>query len=55
MKEVLQKLLFGKARLEDAWAATRVDQPDTMILRHAGDCDEYDTLPMHLMEVPAHH
>jgi hypothetical protein len=50
MKEVLQKLL-GRARLEDAWAPTRIDQPDTLIQRHAADGDEYDTLPMHLMEL----
>jgi hypothetical protein len=31
-----------------------VDQPDTMILQRAGD-DEFDTLPMELMEVALQH
>jgi hypothetical protein len=50
MKAVLQKLFHQKARLEDAWASTRVDHADTQVLRHAADDDLCETVPMELME-----
>jgi hypothetical protein len=49
MKAVLLKLFHQKTRREDAWASTKVDQPDTQVLGHPVDEELWDTVPMELL------
>jgi hypothetical protein len=53
MKSVFLKLFQNKFFLEDAWAATRIDQPDTLVLRQ-GDDDLCETVPMELLASATH-
>jgi hypothetical protein len=54
MKAVLQKLFQVKSRLEDAWASTRIDQADTLILGRPGDEDLCETVPAALLAERSH-
>jgi hypothetical protein len=54
MKAVLQKLFQAKARLEDAWSATQIDQPDTLVQRYAADDEALATVPMPLHDQVRH-
>jgi hypothetical protein len=54
MKAVLQKLFQVKSRLEDAWASTRIDEAETLILGRPGDEDIRETIPAALLPDRTH-
>jgi hypothetical protein len=48
---LLYPLLLGKAWLEKAWAPTRMDAPDTLLLPRSEE-DEVPTVPVPLAAPP---